>query len=98
MTLRFTPRARDDLREIMDYIAKENPVGADRVGRAIFDACALVAARPYLGIRNSGNSQRKSPGIAEPPDRAISIPDPLFRRERQCLDRSHPTFRAATPG
>ena len=36
MTLRFTPRARDDLREIMDYIVKENPVGADRVGRAIF--------------------------------------------------------------
>ena len=48
MTLRFTPRARDDLREIMDYIAKDNPVGADRVGRAIFDACALIAARPYL--------------------------------------------------
>jgi plasmid stabilization system protein ParE len=42
MTLRFTPRARDDLREIMDYIAKDNPVGADRVGRAIFDACALM--------------------------------------------------------
>jgi toxin ParE1/3/4 len=40
MTLRFTPRARDDLREIMDYIAKDNPVGADQVGRAILNACA----------------------------------------------------------
>ena len=89
MTLRFTPRARDDLREIMDYIAKENPVGADRVGRAIFDACAVIAARPYLGIRNA-----RAPGIAEPLGDAISIPDPLFRRGRQCLDRSHPTFRA----
>ena len=96
MTLRFTPRARDDLREIMDYIAKENPAGADRVGRAIFDACALIAARPYLGICNA--RERKSPGIAEPPDHAISIPDPLFRRGRQYLDRSHPTFRAAAPG
>jgi plasmid stabilization system protein ParE len=46
MTLRFTPRARDDLREIVDYIAKENPAGADKVRQAISDACALIAARP----------------------------------------------------
>jgi len=60
MTLRFTPRARDDLREIMDYIAKDNPVGADRVGRAIFDACARIAARPYLGIRNARAPELRS--------------------------------------
>jgi toxin ParE1/3/4 len=60
MTLRFTPRARDDLREIMDYIAKENPVGADRVGRAIFDACTLIAARPHLGIRNARAPELRS--------------------------------------
>ena len=60
MTLRFTPRARDDLREIMDDIAKDNPVGADRVGRAIFDACALIAARPYLGIRNARAAELRS--------------------------------------
>jgi toxin ParE1/3/4 len=42
MTLRFTPRARDDLREIMDYIAKENAVGADRgVGRFLMRALSL---------------------------------------------------------
>ena len=60
MTLRFTPRARDDLREIMDYIAKDNPVDADRVGQAIFDACALIAARPYLGIRNARAPELRS--------------------------------------
>jgi toxin ParE1/3/4 len=60
MTLRFTPRARDDLQQIMDYIAKENPVGADRVGRAIFGACALIAARPYLGIRNARAPELRS--------------------------------------
>jgi toxin ParE1/3/4 len=60
MTLRFTPRARDDLRQIMDYIAKENPVGADRVGRAVFDTCALIAARPYLGIRNARAPELRS--------------------------------------
>ena len=37
MTLRFTPRARDDLREIMGYIAKENPVGADRLRGLIWE-------------------------------------------------------------
>ena len=58
MTVRFTPRARDDLREILEYIAKENPAGAERVGRAIFDTTALIAARPHLGIRNA-----KAPGL-----------------------------------
>jgi len=58
MTVRFTPRARDDLREILEYIAKENAAGAERVGRAIFDTTALIAARPHLGIRNA-----KAPGL-----------------------------------
>jgi toxin ParE1/3/4 len=60
MTLWFTPRARDDLREIMGYIGKENPGGTDRVGRAIFDACVLIAARPYLGIRNARAPELRS--------------------------------------
>jgi toxin ParE1/3/4 len=60
MTLRFTPRARDDLREIMDYIAKENRPAQTGVGRAIFDACALIAARPYLGIRNARAPELRS--------------------------------------
>ncbi|QDW37070.1 type II toxin-antitoxin system RelE/ParE family toxin [Bradyrhizobium sp. KBS0727] len=77
MTLRFTPRARDDLREIMEYIAKENPAAAVRVGRAIFDATALIAARTL-----SRNSQCQSPGIAQPLGHAVSVPNPLFRRGR----------------
>ncbi len=53
MTLQFTPRARNDLRQIMEYIEGENPAAAHRVGRAILDTAALVAARPFLGIRNA---------------------------------------------
>ncbi|HEY6564300.1 MAG TPA: type II toxin-antitoxin system RelE/ParE family toxin [Pirellulaceae bacterium] len=60
MTLRFTPRARDDLREIMDYIAKDNPVSADKVRQAISNACALIAARPHLGIRNARAPELRS--------------------------------------
>ena len=93
MTLRFTPRARDDLREIMDYIAKEKPVGADRVGRAIFDACALIAARPYLGIRNARAPELRSRLVTRYPYRIH-----YFVEDAQCLDRSHPTFRPTSPG
>jgi plasmid stabilization system protein ParE len=60
MTLRFTPRARDDLREITDYIARENPAAADRVVRAIFNAIALIAKRPHLGIRNARAPELRS--------------------------------------
>jgi toxin ParE1/3/4 len=60
MTIRFTPRARDDLREILEYVAKENPDGADRVRRAIFDTTKLIAARPHLGIRNAKAPELRS--------------------------------------
>jgi toxin ParE1/3/4 len=60
MTPRFTPRARNDLREILEYIAKENPAAADRVRRAIFDTITLVAARPHLGIRNAKAPELRS--------------------------------------
>ena len=60
MTVRFTPRARDDLREILEYIAKKNLTGAERVGRAILDTTALIAARPHLGIRNAKAPELRS--------------------------------------
>lgn len=52
MTLRFTPRARNDLRDILEYIAKENPAAADRVRKAFLAAIKLVGTRPHLGIRS----------------------------------------------
>lgn len=45
----LTPRAKSDLFEIWCYIAENNPEAADRVERAIFDACAFVAKNPLLG-------------------------------------------------
>jgi toxin ParE1/3/4 len=69
MTLRFTPRAGEDLRKIMEYIARENPEAADRVGRAILDTAALVAARPHLGIRNARAAQLRSRLVSRYPYR-----------------------------
>ncbi len=45
----FTPRAKNDLFEIWNYIAQDNPEAADRVGHAIVLACDLVANSPLAG-------------------------------------------------
>jgi toxin ParE1/3/4 len=58
--LRFTPRARNDLRQILQYIARENQAAADRVRRSIFDATTLIAERPHLGIRNARAPELRS--------------------------------------
>jgi plasmid stabilization system protein ParE len=52
MTLRFTRRARNDLRDILEYVANENPAAADRVRLAFLDAIQLIGTRPHLGIRS----------------------------------------------
>lgn len=51
MRIRFTPRARDDLIEINDYIAVENPHAARRVASTIRDQVRILATHPLLGRR-----------------------------------------------
>lgn len=45
----FTPQATDDLLDIWAFVARDNPEAADRVERAIFQACDLVASSPLAG-------------------------------------------------
>ena len=45
----LTPLARADLFDIWSYIAERNEEAADRVERAIFEACAFVAESPLRG-------------------------------------------------
>jgi plasmid stabilization system protein ParE len=45
----LTPLAEADLFDIWSYIAEDNEDAANRVERAIYDACALVAAAPLCG-------------------------------------------------
>ena|ERR1700677_3892585 len=45
----LTPLAKADIFEIWSYIAERNEAAADRVERAIFDACAFVAKSPKRG-------------------------------------------------
>ena len=51
MRIRFTPRARDDLIEIHDYIAVENPHAARQVASTIRDQVRILATHPLLGRR-----------------------------------------------
>jgi plasmid stabilization system protein ParE len=45
----LTPLAKADIFEIWFYIAENSEAAADRVERAIYDACAFVAEAPMRG-------------------------------------------------
>jgi plasmid stabilization system protein ParE len=45
----FTPLARADIFDIWSYIAEDSEDAADRVERAIYEACTFVAEAPMLG-------------------------------------------------
>lgn len=49
--VRYTrsPRAADDLVEIWNYIAKDNPVAADRLLDRIDQLCQTLMEYPYMG-------------------------------------------------
>jgi plasmid stabilization system protein ParE len=49
--LRWTPEAESWLREIFDYIARDNPSAAKRVVRGIYDKAQLLTIFPEIGYR-----------------------------------------------
>jgi len=54
----LTPLARADICEIWAYIAWDNQTAADRVERAIDDACEFVAKSPFLGHTRTDLTKR----------------------------------------
>lgn len=49
MRVRYTPAAREHLKEIGDYIAKDNRPAANRVIQAIKQAVDLLRDQPNIG-------------------------------------------------
>ncbi len=47
--IRWTEKARQDLFDIGDYIARDNPAAASRFTRALMDRCAVLAENPRIG-------------------------------------------------
>ncbi len=45
----LAPEARQDLHEIRDYIAKNNPDAARRVVRRVRDVARMIASAPAMG-------------------------------------------------
>ena len=45
----WTPLARDDLREIVRYIARDNPAAALRVGERILNSVEPLKSMPQMG-------------------------------------------------
>jgi plasmid stabilization system protein ParE len=77
---RFTPQALDDLFDIWNYIAQDNPEAADRVEQAIYNACKLLARSPPAGaVRKDLSLLTSSAFLAGRRSRIISsytIPKP----------------------
>jgi plasmid stabilization system protein ParE len=54
----LTPLAKADVLEIWSYIAEDSEEAADRVERAIYDACSFVAGAPLSGHSRPGLTTR----------------------------------------
>ena len=54
----LTPLAKADIFDIWSYIADDNEDAADRVERAIYDACGFVAEAPLRGHSRPGLTTR----------------------------------------
>ena len=52
--LRLTSQAARDLREIVAYIARDNPVAAERFGLALIEKAELLKKFPLLGKKVQG--------------------------------------------
>ncbi|MGI8990192.1 MAG: type II toxin-antitoxin system RelE/ParE family toxin [Bryobacteraceae bacterium] len=55
----LTPRAKADIFDIWFYIAEDSQDAANRVERAIYDACAFVADTPLRGHSRPGLTTRQ---------------------------------------
>jgi plasmid stabilization system protein ParE len=54
----FHPEARLDLREIIDFIADDNPAAADRMLTEILDTLASLARFPHMGHHRTDLTSR----------------------------------------
>jgi toxin ParE1/3/4 len=49
--LLYSDFATDDLKAILDYIARDKPIAARTFVDAIIETCHLIAANPEMGVR-----------------------------------------------
>ncbi|MGA3201876.1 MAG: type II toxin-antitoxin system RelE/ParE family toxin [Bryobacteraceae bacterium] len=61
MQIRWSPSASSDLQNIVDYIRRDDPPAAQRVGRTIYDRLSTLGAFPYAGRLGRLQGTREMP-------------------------------------
>ncbi len=61
MKIKWSPESEDDLADVYDYIAADNPAAARRVERRIFDAADGLSAHPNKGRAGRLEQTRELP-------------------------------------
>ena len=65
----FRPQALRDLRELLIYIAKDNPVAAEKMHDCVIETCQILADNPLIAIELEGLSVtgvRRIPVVSYP--------------------------------
>jgi plasmid stabilization system protein ParE len=71
--LRMTSQAARDLREIVAYIARDNPAAAERFGLALVEKAELLKSFPMLGKKVKGREEDRV--LVEEPVLIFYLPD-----------------------
>jgi len=50
MRFLFRPRALDDLRTLLEYLASKSPQAAQRMHGSILETCKLLGDNPYIAV------------------------------------------------
>jgi plasmid stabilization system protein ParE len=79
MRIRWSADAVADLENIVDYIRRDNPAAAQRVGQTIYDRLSVLATFPYGGRRSACSCFPATTTVLAT-ERAVSETPTLFLR------------------
>jgi plasmid stabilization system protein ParE len=71
----ITDRAIEDLKELVAYIARDNPGAAERVGLALIEKFMGLSRHPWLGHVIPGQDDVRWRELAAPPYRLLCFVD-----------------------
>ncbi|HEY4520875.1 MAG TPA: type II toxin-antitoxin system RelE/ParE family toxin [Candidatus Paceibacterota bacterium] len=61
MKVRYVPQAREDIRNISDWIAQDSPLAAQRVEHDIRVAAMWLGSHPEVGVATDHSNIRRRP-------------------------------------
>lgn len=67
--VQWEDEALDDLRQLVEYIAEDDPAAARRLGMTVVDKVQTLASQPHLGRRYSSLKEEEIRVLPVPPYR-----------------------------